>query len=131
MTEIKVGDEVRVFLRNPYHPDPEGGHVGEVTKVGRRYAAATYQRIGTNWRNEPETVTVTIEFDMETGYERGDNYGNGRRVKTPVQLILGQRRDAALAVIKAAGIEFHLDREYNVTLEQIEALAEVVKGWED
>jgi len=129
MTGYKVRDEVRVFMRNRYVDEPEGGFVGEVTKVGRRYATAVYERASTNWRHEPETRTVAVEFDMDTGYERGDHNGNGLRVMTPEQLMLDQRR--AAAALEAAGVEIQISRERFVTLEQIEALAEVVKGWED
>jgi hypothetical protein len=130
VSDYKVGDEVRVFLRNRYVTGPDGGFVGTVTKVGRRYATATYERTSTDYRGE-RTITVPVEFDMETGHEKGDSYGNGLRVKTPEQLLLDERRDAALAVIKAAGIEFRPGREHGVTTAQIEALAEVVRGWED
>ena len=53
-------------------------------------------------------------------------------VRTPGQVERDRRRAAALAAIKDAGLEFRLRPGYGhkVTLEQLEALAEVVKTWD-
>ena len=130
MTDIKAGDEVRVFSRNKYHPAPEGGQVATVTKVGRRYAAAAWEVTEKLWLGEDRERRAerTIEFDMETGYEKGTNSSYGRYVKTPAQLEVDAREDAAISSLLDRKIR--LDFGHGLTLEQIEALAEVVKSWE-
>jgi len=136
MADYKAGDEVRVFHRDRYTPGPAAGYAGKVTKAARRYATAEYERTRkvVPWHDETETVTDSVEFDMTTGIERGYQH-NGRLVKTPAQVAEDERRKEAIKeaiyVLSEAGIEFRLGRERSFTLEQIESLAEVVKGWED
>jgi predicted secreted protein len=132
MADYKVGDEVRVFHRDRYTPGAPSGYAGKVTKAARRYATAEYERTRkvVPWHDETETVTDSVEFDMATGVERGYQH-NGRLVKTPAQVAEDERRKEAIYVLKEAGIEFRLGRERSFTLEQVEALAEVVKDWED
>ena len=132
MVDIKVGDEVRVFPPRSRRgaSAPEGGHRGIVTKVARKYATATYE-VTQTWLGREETRPVTVEFDMETGYERGSDSQYGYSVRTPGQVELDRRRSAALTALRDRGIEFKPGREYRITLEQAEALAEVVKTWED
>ena len=97
MADIKIGDEVRLFAygtragRNL----PEGGGRGTVTKVGRKYATATF-----------EGAAREISFDMETGSERGDY--RTYYVRTPAQVEAEQRRDAAVVLLKEAGFELRL-----------------------
>ena len=132
MTDIKIGDEVRVFPTRYRRgaSAPEGGHRGTVTKVARKYATATYEKTQT-WLGREETRPVTVEFDMETGMERDRDSQYGYSVRTPGQVELDLRRNAALTALRASGIEFRPGREYRITLEQAEALAEVVKTFGD
>lgn len=63
MSSLKPGDEVRVFGGSGRRdPGPPGGYPATVTRVARKYATATYTSGGGyEW---------TVEFDMETGWER-------------------------------------------------------------
>jgi hypothetical protein len=126
--DIKTGDEVRVFSRNKYHPGPEDGQVATVTKAGRRWATAAWEVMERYCFGGERSAERTIEFDMETGYEKGANSSYGRYVKTPAQVELDARENAAVASLLARKIR--LDRGHGLALEQIEALAEVVKSWE-
>jgi hypothetical protein len=121
--DIKVSDEVRVFSYNKYRPDPEGGYVATVTRVGRRYATAGWETTETTWNGEPRRYAHTIEFDMETGREKGTS-GSGRSVKTPEQAEQDARERAAIASLLARKIR--LDYGHGFTVEQIEALAALV-----
>jgi hypothetical protein len=129
MTDYKAGDEVRVFQGGRRPGNPDDGWPGNVTRVSRKYAVAeyewAYESIGRTIR-----TTATVEFDMATGHERGDTSSYGARVRTPAQVAEDRRRDEALRVVRTAGIEFRPGRAYSITLEQAEALAEVVKTWE-
>ena len=133
MADIKVGDEVRILnrARNSYGSFPKGGYTGTVTKVARRYATATYIRQRTARPAGP--VEETVEFDMETGKLRdGTDYSSnyGLYVRTAEQYEAEQRRNAAIAAIRERGVSLEFTR-HSFTTEQIEALAEVVKTWED
>ena len=130
MSDYKVGDEVRVFA-DRRRPNVEGGYPGKVTKVGRKYGTAEYEVATQDWRGLPRTDTRTIEFSLDDGSERGNTSNYAATVETPAQVLEDQRRRNAIAVLASAGIEFRIGRERWFTLEQIEALAEVVKGWED
>lgn len=130
MTGYKAGDEVRVFA-DRRHPNVEGGYPGKVTKVGRKYGTAEYEVATQDWRGNPGTDKRTIEFSLDDGTERGSTSSYAATVRTPAQVAEDQRRRAAIAALKAAGIEFRIGREHSFTLEQVEALAEVVKGRED
>ena len=131
MTDIKVGDEVRILKHRTRYDSsfPEDGYTGTVTKVARKYAKATYVRQRTAY--PPGPVEETIEFDMETGKVReGTDYGSNYNlyVRTAEQHEREQRQSAASAVLFARKIR--LDYSHGLTLEQIEALAEVVKSWD-
>jgi len=131
MTDLKPGDEVRVFDRSRYHPSPEGGYAGTVRKVGRKYATAAYEVTDTDWNGKPRTSTRTVEFDMSDGTERNGRSRWHLQVRTPAQAEQDKRREIALAVLKDQGIEFRTGRERRLTLEQIEALAEVARTFTD
>ncbi len=133
MANVKIGDEVHILcrLRRRSNQVPENGHLGTVTKVGRKYATATWTE---TWKNFNGTETSQrardIEFNMETGDERDSRFGY--YVRTPEQLAREQRRSEALAIIKDRGLEFrHSYGERHRTLEQLEALAELVKTWDE
>lgn len=122
MDSIKPGDEVRLFItaRRWRETQPVGGYPGTVTKIARKYATAMFESVGAHgWE---------VTFDMETGLVRADTVG--MRVRTPGQVERDERRKEALFLLKNHGIEFGFGRERSLTLEQVEALAEVVKRWE-
>lgn len=109
MSTIKVGDPVRVYL-NTRHDQ------GEVVKVGR--ILATIQ-VGNR----------TYEFRLDTQRFTGRQVGSGTYFRTMEQVALEERRASAENALHRIGLQFtasgHRDR---LTLEQIEALAEVAKS---
>lgn len=125
MSTVKEGDEVRVFNRSRYASTPEGGYEAVVTRVGRKYATAEYERARTDFMGRPIGAAGTVEFDMATGHEKGDEYGNGLRVLTPAQVEAEARETAARAVLRGVGVD--ITARSSLTREQIEALAEVAK----
>jgi len=127
MADIKIGDEVRVLSNNSYHPHPEGGYKATVTKVGRKYATATFPATR-KWLGREEQYERPVEFDMTTGIERDGHSSFGYRVRTLAQLEQDERRAAAMATLTAHHIA--IDYGHRLTLEQIESLAEVVKTWD-
>jgi hypothetical protein len=122
---LKPGDEVRVYERNIYRNGPEGGLAARVSKVGRKYATAAYEVVTTDWHGEPKRKERTIEFDMETGREKGSQSNYGAYIKTPEQADLDVRQQSAIATLLTRKIR--LDSGHSLTLEQIEALAEVAR----
>ena len=130
MAYIQPGDEVRVLcrIRRRGQNIPEGGYRATVTKVARKYATATFEENWTNLTGKTEKREREISFDMETGIVRADT--EGLYVRTLEQVERDERRKVALFYVKGAGIEFSFGRERSLTLEQLEALAEVVKTWE-
>ena len=131
MTSFKPGDEVRV-LRSRSHRrgpvPPEGGYRGTVTSVGRKYASAVFEEILTHPDSAGERRRDReISFDMETGIVRADT--DGWYVRTPEQLDRDERRKATLFLLGEHGIEIKLGYANSLTLEQIEALAEVARSF--
>lgn len=125
MAAFSIDQEVRILSANRYHPSPDGGWVGKVTKRGRRYATATYTKEVSNWRGELETYERVIEFDMDTGIERGGTRYNSDRVCTPEQLEQEARHDVAMATLKDAGLEMRTGRTLSLGL--AEAVAAVIE----
>lgn len=126
MTTFTVGQEVRILSRRSrYSRVPEGGYVGTVVKVGRKYATATYVIVSEGYGDGEQRRERTIEFDIRTGIERGASSSYGDYVKTPEQLEAGKRQAQALATLKAAGFETR--RGHHPSPELVEALAEVVR----
>ena len=117
MADIKVGDEVRVFYGDgrERRNRPDDGYPGEVVKVGRTLATIRYQG-------------HEAQFRLDTG-RLNDRYGNTASFLTPAQVEVGNRKKAALALLKEAGFEVRLGRHPSGEL--IEALAEIVKTWGD
>jgi hypothetical protein len=110
---VKVGDEVRVFdVNGRRNGQPGSGWPGKVVKVGRKYFTVAY---GSSGR--------TTNFLLETG-RVNDAYGH-RSVKTLDQVAHDQRRAQAEADLTACGVELRFG--HKLTLEQIEALAEVAR----
>lgn len=126
MSGVQVGDEVRVFSNSRYHPSPDGGWQGTIVKAGRKYATVTFETPASNYRGGPETYVREVEFDMVSGYEKGDHYGaSGLCVKTPARIERDGREEAAVTALRCRKIR--LDHGHGFTLEQIEALAEVAR----
>ena len=123
MTDIKVGDEVRILKhRNRHDQFPEDGYTGTVTNVARKYATATYTRQRTAWPAGP--VEDTIEFDMQTGKVRDEGRHYGIYIRTAEQYERDQRHSAAIAVLREAGFEVRLGHRPDGEL--IEKLAATV-----
>lgn len=109
--ELRAGDEVRVFDQNDGRMgQPEGGWPGVVTNIGRKLIRIEY-------RNKVDA------FRLDTG-RINDNYGH-RWFKTMEQVAESKRRSSAMAVLNAHKIS--LDFGHRLTLEQIEALAELAR----
>jgi hypothetical protein len=122
--DIKTGDEIRVFIHR-YRRDDD--YRAMVTKVGRKYGTAVYESVRSDHRGDEVRVECSIEFDLETGKERnGREVGaGGSRVLTLEEVALKERREAAGATLLRAGISFYSNAGYNLTVEQMEALAAV------
>jgi hypothetical protein len=112
MSEIKVGDEVRVFDRT------RGRHIverpGEVVKVGRTLLTIAYGG------NKP--YPREAKFRMDTG-RINDNYG-GVWFKTPEQTAAEECAERATKVLREAGLEIRPGHRPADVL--LEALAAVV-----
>lgn len=126
---VNPGDEVRVIEgRRRY--GRSNIWTGRITSVARKYATAEYEVDTTYLNGKPKREKRTIEFDMATGYERYTYGTYGSRVRTPAQLDRAERHAAAVALLKAHHLEFAPGHANSFTLEQVEALAEVVKTWD-
>jgi hypothetical protein len=127
VTDYSAGDEVRVFYwsgrRARQYP---AGFPGKVTKTGKKYGTAEFDEPWPAPDNPQRTRPCEVRFDLETGFQSPDSLG--LRVRTTEGLDRDERRREALWRIKGAGIEFSFGRERSLTLEQVESLAEVVKG---
>jgi hypothetical protein len=129
--KFNVGDTVRVkpSSRSRYDTHTDDGYPGRVTNVARKYATAEYA-ITYDRPNGPYTRTRTIDFDMSTGRERGnDNYPV--YVYTPDDLDRRNRRNAAIQALKDHHIDIAMGYSGRFTLERLEDLAGVVKAWTD
>ena len=117
MADIKPRDEVRVFDTNGSRAgQPEGGWMGHVVKVGRTLAHIDYG----DTRERIET------FRLADGRRNDD--GGRRYFLTLEQVAERDRRHEADEVLRVHGVE--LSHRHSFTIEQREALAEVVKAWE-
>jgi hypothetical protein len=127
VTTLKAGDEVRVLRsRSRYGPvPPEGGYRGTVTRTGRKYAFAVFEETYTDSADTERQREREICFDMENGHVRADT--DGWYVRTPEQLKRAERRKSALFLLSEHGIEIKLGYVNSLTLDQIEALAEVAR----
>jgi hypothetical protein len=104
---LKAGDEVRVRT-------PRGIVPGTVTYVGRKWISIRYNgRLG--------------DFDMQTRRSRGQQIGAGTYYEVPdaAEDSRRSRIDAAVDVLDGAGIE--LRPGHYLTLEQIEAIAAILR----
>ena len=115
---IKPGDELRVIIPgNRYRSgSPEGGHPAVVTKVGRKYGTVEYDNDGR---------ARAIEFDLQTGRERGSASNYAARVETVAEAELGIRYATARKALFDAGVSILYDNR--LTLEQFEAVAAIAR----
>ena len=119
LENLQVGDEVRVLDTNGRRVgQPDGGWIGRVEKVGRTLVTVTY----------PGCRPFEGEkFSMEDGYKPNDAYRH-RHIHTVDEVERQARRSAAVTVLREHGVD--LSHRFMRTIEQIEALAEVVKTWD-
>jgi hypothetical protein len=113
MAKLVEGQEVKVYGRYRHAPD---GEPAEVTQIGRKYVTVSW---GPSSHQQGQ-------FDKETGYAKGDRYGNGSKIKTLEQA----ERDACLAeahqYIAAHG--FSRDYRYNLSYEDVVAMADFLRS---
>lgn len=95
---LAVGDVVRVFSPRQRRRDdgPQEGREARVTKVARKYATAEY---------DLDRYAQVIEFDIETGRERGSEGSYSRYVLTPAQVDARNQYAEAIGTLKEAGLE--------------------------
>jgi hypothetical protein len=127
MTDYKEGDEVRVFDRRA-HRQSRNAYPGTVVSVARKYAIAEYERIFSRSDGTESSQTSTVQFDMATGRERGVDSMYCLLVMSRERAEADDRQAAAEQDLRDVGVR--LDSGHSFTLEQIEALAEVVKAWD-
>lgn len=109
--QVKQGDEVRIFDQNGARiGQPEGGWPGTVVKIGRSLVTIEYRGKQDPFRLDTRVIN--------------DRYGH-RWFKTLEQAAEDERLRVALATLKAHSIR--LDSGHGLTVEQIEALAEVAR----
>lgn len=116
--KLTVGQEVRVFTGRRRDED---GQPGVIARVGRKWGVATYEARLHDWRGNTSVGQREIEFDLETGFERGDQFGNGYQVRTPERAEMERREHEAVMFLRENGIDI-LQRA-RLTLEQLEAIA--------
>lgn len=120
MTElknVKVGDTLLLF---PSHRSRQGGVLVEVVKVGRTLVYVDTPNARHPRRN-PDA------YRMDTGC-RNDEYGHSY-VMTHEQVAEQERRTAALAEVKALGLEpVSFTAGYRLTSEQLLAVAEALRS---
>ena len=114
MSDIKVGDEVRVFDRYNLRSRAED-YPGRIVKVGRTLVTVSYGPEGGCSRED--------QFRMDTG-RINDGYGN-LSFRTLAQLEREQRAQVAIEVLKEAGLEIGIGRSPSPEL--LVALAAVVE----
>lgn len=109
--ELKVGQEVRVFDQNGRRVgQPDGGWSGKVTEIGRSLVTVEYRGNSDAFRMDTHVIN--------------DRYGH-KFFKTLEEVAEDERRGRALATLKDHRIE--LGFGHSLTLEQIEALAELAR----
>lgn len=115
--KLAAGQEVVLVRRNRFSSDtPEIRASGRVTSVARRFAVADI------------AGSRAYEFDMATGYERGDTNGNGLCIMTRERYDLDCRYAEAIATLKEAGLEPRLGRRIDAALAI--ALADLARSFD-
>lgn len=116
--KLVPGDEVvLVRMRRWSSQPPEMKGAGRVTKVGRRYAFADIDG------------SRSYEFDMTTGYERGDTNGNGYWIVTPARFEMDQRARDAEVYLREHGLDWN--RRGGMTDEKLVLVADFVRTMMD
>ena len=111
MTTLKAGDEVRVFDVNGKRVgQPDGGWPGTIVKVGRTLVHVAYR-----------SRTETFRID---GGASNDGYEH-QHFLTMTEAAVRNRHGAARAILRTHKIA--LEYGHGLTLDQIEALAEVAR----
>jgi hypothetical protein len=114
MTDVKKGQEVRIFDVNSRHRGDRGdGWPGKVEKVGSKLAHINYHG-----------RTETFRLDNQ---RRNDPYGY-QWFRTLGQIEEDNRRRAALDILRSHHVELGL--QCTLSLEQIEAIAAVLSDSE-
>ncbi|MEV4672798.1 hypothetical protein AB0K34_14170 [Actinomadura sp. NPDC049382] len=109
--DLRVGDEVRVFDQNGRRMgQPDAGWPGTVTKIGRLLVTIEYRGKSAQFRLDTQVVN--------------DGYGH-RYFKTLQQAARHQRLGRALYTLHEHQIRLAVG--HRLTLEQIEALADVAR----
>ena len=126
---IKPGDEVRVLMRISRRGAqvPRMGRSGHRdSRPGRKYADSRVRgNTGRTLRVAARAASARLK--LRHGKRHRARRYEGWYVRTPEQFHLDKRRKMALFLLGESGIEFKFGRERSLTLEQIEALAEVVQ----
>lgn len=110
--QYTVDQEVRVFASPDarYSSQPEGGWAGTVTKVGPTYVYVRHLPNG-----NPQA------YDLKTGHCRDRDLF----IKTLEEAALDDRHAVANQTLHDHGVRLHWNHQ--LTLEQLEALAEVAR----
>lgn len=118
--KLTVGQEVVMVRTNRWKgTPPQVLGSGRVISVGRRYAFAEIDGRDRGSR----------EFDMATGYARGDDNGNGWRIITAEQADSEQRRTVATAIL--AEFRVHVGLDCSLPADQLEAMAAILRDAPD
>jgi predicted RecA/RadA family phage recombinase len=120
--KLTVGQEVRIFHGRRF---AEVGTPGTLTKVGRKWATASYEAEVHDWRGNTSREQREIEFGILNGYERGDSFGTGYIVMTLPQVAAKDRMKGAESVLREHRVE--LRTGHSLTLEQVEAIAAILR----
>jgi hypothetical protein len=114
--KLTVGQEVALVRMSRWSARPPVlVGTGTVTKVSRRYAIA-------------DIYGRAYDFDMETGYQRGDENGNMAQVMTRVQFELESRSREAVAYLRERGLEPRVGGR--MSHEHLIAVADLVRSFE-
>jgi hypothetical protein len=108
-----VGQEVLIVGHSQRHYGTEPDK-GTVVKVARKYV--TVEQDG--------PYKSTVEFDMETGYARGE-YGYNLHCRTLEQYAADQRRDEVKKALREVGVEFRYGTP-KLTTDQLAAILAIV-----
>lgn len=121
MATLSVGQEVLLFgLGLGGRSAPRAARVME---VGRKYATVAWG----------EDLYRQDQFDIGTGYVKGDLYGNGARIKTLEQAATDERYDEAKRYLFSVGVDVTYRSALNpddihLSPALVEELAAIVKN---
>ena len=117
---LTVGQQVKMIGRHRY---PTSDQTVEVVKLGRKYVTVSWGPAS----HQQE------QFDRETGYAKGDRYGNGARLKTIEEVEAEERLAAAKNYLWSVGIDVTYRSAFNpqnihLNPPLVEELAAIVKN---